>query len=653
MSQKHTSFHWHHAHSFSIAISLFLIALCIGFLLWNYSPFIPVPFLSLIKLSPQKALPLHTFLIQTCAGALFFLYGSGAWALVASFMIGSWAVFQIRSYSLLIRTIGTVCLVPLASTLAHVYRMNVVPFSPGGTIGTSLARIFYFYVPQPYQFISGSICSLLIVAMIAQEKGILCLKYANNKLKIIDKIHSIGSILAAWFLYFFPFFKYIIPRSSYDDHISINSLIEQAITEDYQTVFSLCTQKDEQFETIVLEKKNCSLSDLLYDEKKSYISPSYDHSSHQMQELTLALKNLDINAQCVSVQAGPRVTTFLLSIAPGMRVHQLLTREDDIAYALGKQNIRIHIPVHGSRNIGIEIENDKKYIVSLNALLHAPEFNSKTMQLPLLLGTETTGKPYVSDLAAMPHLLIAGTTGSGKSVTVHSIIISLLWHFNSDELKFILIDPKRLECSIYKSIPHLLCPVLYEPQEIMDALDVCIEEMNKRYAVLSLNNVRSLHELHLKNSEFKNQYPYYVVIVDEYADLHMNAGEQCEKKIVRLCQMARASGIHVILATQRPSVDVISGVVKANIPSRIACRVSSKIDSKVIIDTCGAEKLLGKGDMLFLDSMGTLQRVHGGFIAIHEIEYFISCICCSKTIDHDTLKENRFTSDSPATTTNI
>lgn len=327
------------------------------------------------------------------------------------------------------------------------------------------------------------------------------------------------------------------------------------------------------------------------------------------------LAHFGIKGKVVSAVTGPVVTVFEYKPAHDVKVSRVLACEDDIALALQAMSVRCRAPIPGKSVIGFEVAYAHRKPVLLADIVE--NGLKKELALPLALGVDIVGRPLVVDLRSVPHLLVAGATGSGKSVALSSMLVSLLLSRTPEELKLILIDPKRLEFSLYAAIPHLLFPHITEPGEAVSALAWLVDEMERRYEKLAAVGARSLEEYRARTRE---ALPYIVVCIDELADLMMTAARDVEHYLTRLAQMARAAGIHLIVATQRPSVDVITGIIKANFPTRIAFRVVSKIDSRTILDASGAEKLVGKGDLLMLDSSGALTRAHGAYVSTDEIE---------------------------------
>ncbi|MEO1927378.1 MAG: DNA translocase FtsK [Nautiliaceae bacterium] len=348
------------------------------------------------------------------------------------------------------------------------------------------------------------------------------------------------------------------------------------------------------------------------------------------------LKQFKIEGDVVRYYVGPVVTTFEFKPLPHIKVSKILALQDDLAMALKAQSIRIQAPIPGKDVVGIEIPNDEVETIYLREILESDIFKKAKSPLTLALGKDIVGAPFVTDLKKLPHLLIAGTTGSGKSVGINAMILSLLYRNSPDELKFVMIDPKMLEFSIFNDIPHLLTPVITEPKKAITALNAMVKEMERRYKLMAKARVKNIENYNNKLSK-EEKLPYIVIIIDELADLMMTSGKDVEYSIARLAQMARASGIHLIVATQRPSVDVVTGLIKANLPSRISFKVGQKIDSKVILDQYGAETLLGRGDMLFTPpGISGLIRLHAPFTSEEEIEKVVEYLKSQREADYDT-----------------
>ena len=328
------------------------------------------------------------------------------------------------------------------------------------------------------------------------------------------------------------------------------------------------------------------------------------------------LLDFGIDGKIKTINNGPVVSLYEFEPAPGVKVSKVINLSEDLARNTSSTSARVSV-IPGKNTVGIEIPNESRESVSLREIINNEKFQKKEIKLPIALGKSISGVPIVGDLTTMPHLLIAGTTGSGKSVCINTIIVSLLYKLNPNLCKFILIDPKMLELSTYEGIPHLLTPVITDAKKATSALAWTVKEMNNRYKLMSKVGVRNIDGYNIKH---KLKMPYIVVVVDEMSDLMLVAGKEIENYIQKLSQMARAAGIHIIMATQRPSVDVITGTIKANFPTRVSFQVSSKIDSRTILGEQGAEQLLGKGDMLFMSSANRIIRIHGPYVSEQEIE---------------------------------
>jgi S-DNA-T family DNA segregation ATPase FtsK/SpoIIIE len=368
----------------------------------------------------------------------------------------------------------------------------------------------------------------------------------------------------------------------------------------------------------------------------------------------LKLRDFGVEAEVVEVHPGPVVTRFELRPAPGVKVSQISNLNKDLARALSAISVRVVEIIPGKSTVGLEIPNEKRELVTLGEIIKSKTYDEMTSPLALVLGKDIGGAPVVADLARMPHLLVGGTTGSGKSTAVNAMVLSLLYKATAEHVRLIMIDPKMLELSVYEGIPHLLAPVVTDMKEAANALRWCVAEMERRYQLMAALGVRNLAGFNRKIKEakeanqpirdpllmkhlgpegnpedipFLDPLPFIVVIVDELADMMMIVGKKVEELIARLAQKARASGIHLILATQRPSVDVITGLIKANIPTRIAFQVSAKVDSRTILDQMGAEQLLGHGDMLFLQPGTSVPvRVHGAFVSDQEVHRVVAAL---------------------------
>ena len=433
--------------------------------------------------------------------------------------------------------------------------------------------------------------------------------------------------------------------------------IKKIITGTFSIIASLFRRKENTISDVNLEvdpagvkseiiertQQSFSFDDLTQSEKPStnlrskYKLPSIDYLDKSSTKLSATelnknrpdgefmekiLLDFGINGKIKAINNGPVVSLYEFEPAPGVKVSKIINLSEDLARNTSSTSARVSV-IPGKNTVGIEIPNETRESVSLREIISYEKFQKKDIKLPIALGKSISGMPIVGDLTSMPHLLIAGTTGSGKSVCINTIIVSLLYKLNPDLCKFILIDPKMLELSTYEGIPHLLTPVITDAKKATSALAWTVKEMNSRYKLMSKVGVRNIDGY---NAKHKLKMPYIVVVVDEMSDLMLVAGKEIENYIQKLSQMARAAGIHIIMATQRPSVDVITGTIKANFPTRVSFQVSSKIDSRTILGEQGAEQLLGKGDMLFMSSANRIVRIHGPFVSEDEIEKIVNCI---------------------------
>ena len=364
--------------------------------------------------------------------------------------------------------------------------------------------------------------------------------------------------------------------------------------------------------------------ELLSEYDASSARPSNEELKTNRELIKAKLANFDVEGEITHVQPGPVITLYKFEPAPGVKINKVVSLADDLALALKAQSIRIS-PLAGENTIGIEVPNRKREIVSLRSIIGSDRFQKSSSKLTLALGRDIAGDTVIADLTKMPHLLVAGQTGAGKSVSVNSMIMSILFKASPREVKMLMIDPKLIELSMYDDIPHLISPVITNPKQAAEALRKMVFEMERRYRLLAEKGARNIDGYNKVATE-DEQMPFIVIFIDELADLMFASSREVEDSITRLAQMARAAGIHLIIGTQRPSVDVITGIIKANLPSRISFKVTTKIDSRTILDTMGAEQLLDKGDMLLMLSGQGIKRVHGALVTedeIHQVTAFI------------------------------
>ena len=500
----------------------------------------------------------------------------------------------------------------------------------GGFIGAVFGFIFYKLFGPVGTYITISFITLISILLFTEVKiKDLYMKIKlKNKIKANKENNKKSNIIE----------NKPLDKLNYDKN-------KEIIIHDYTK------NKKEEKEDISINNENLSISknkianyklpslDLLHDiEIKQDVSNRNKREIlHNAKKIEETMKNFGIHASIIQINRGPTITCYELQLAPGIKVSRIVNLADDLSLSLATSDIRIEAPIPGKAAVGIEVPNKVKDNVSLKEILQSQEYASLDSNLPLALGKNISGKPIVSTIDKMPHLLIAGATGSGKSVCINTIIMSLLFRAHPEEVKLLLIDPKVVELSIYNGIPHLLIPVVTEPKKAASALSWAVEEMERRYKLFAKNNVRDIWAYNSKLvSKGEQKLPNIVIIIDELADLMMVAAQEIEDYICRLAQMARAAGMYLIIATQRPSVDVITGTIKANIPSRISFAVSSQIDSRTILDMAGAEKLLGRGDMLFYPADYPKPiRIQGAYISDQEVEKVVNYLKTQNVAEYD------------------
>tara|TARA_B100001123_G_C15295174_1_gene1018900 strand:- start:405 stop:2432 length:2028 start_codon:yes stop_codon:yes gene_type:complete len=479
----------------------------------------------------------------------------------------------------------------------------------GGFVGRAIKENIYYFSPIiENEYVIYTLALLTIIFFI---------------LSLSSKINEIIKLI------FFPFLmiKKIINYFNKNNKININEDVsgdfseiknsEGKDLEEKQPILPFSKKKDSTYKK---SDNNFKIPSINFLEKNTDAKNKKDtnnaESVKNSEFLEKILLDFGVQGKIKRISSGPVVTLNEFEPASGVKVSKIVNLSDDIARNTSSISTRV-ATIPGKNTIGIEIPNAKREKVFLNEIISDERFNKREIKLPIALGKSISGIPIVGDLAAMPHLLIAGTTGSGKSVCINTIILSLLYKYTPEKCNLILIDPKMLELSAYEGIPHLLCPVITESKKATAALGWIVKEMENRYKLMTSVGVKNIDGY---NSKHKKHMPYIVLIVDEMSDLMLVAGKEIENYIQRLSQMARAAGIHIIMATQRPSVDVITGTIKANFPTRISFQVTSKIDSRTILGEQGAEQLLGKGDMLFMSAANRIVRIHGPYVSEMEIE---------------------------------
>lgn len=518
-----------------------------------------------------------------------------------------------------------------------------VDFNAGGLLGKSSLKVLYFYLNQ-----MGTDIVLVVILLISLM--------VTFDVSLVALVRRLAILLSSTLLRLKTFI--VVGMGRLRRKKAVTKHKKTGVSRNIPVISDEIGQKEE-------KKQNEQVSFEFLHSEGTFVLPSLDlldkaeiRNTRMKKEslimnsriLEKKLADFGVEGSVTEVKPGPVITMYELEPASGVKINKITNLSDDLALALKARSVRIVAPIPGKAAIGIEIPNYERESVCLRDVLDSEEFLESKYKLPIVLGKNIAGRPVITDLARMPHLLIAGTTGSGKSVSLNAMICSILFKTAPDEVKFIMIDPKRLELSGYEGIPHLLNPVVTNPKEASQVLKWTVDEMERRYAAIADVGVKSIERYNRlvekeqiaikkqmsglsspvsgeKTATVPEKLPYIIVVIDELADLMMVAQRNVETSLARLAQMARAAGIHLILATQRPSVDVITGIIKANFPTRISFKVSSKVDSRTILDQLGAEKLLGAGDMLFMPpGTSKLMRIHGAFVSDKEITNIVNFI---------------------------
>ena len=476
-------------------------------------------------------------------------------------------------------------------------------------IGTFFLSVFF---TSPYfLYINGNGG---FVGNFLNESIFLKLEFLNNK---ITYYFSLVAFIFLFVLSLNPnsYWIKIFKRKKKNNQVKDQVISQDSQFKEKETVQETFNLNESSFEPKKKDVFKLPFLDFLEVPEKK-VKNAKEEKKVDAEFLEKVLLDFGVNGKITKISTGPVVTLNEFEPAAGVKVSKIVNLSEDIARNTSSESARIST-IPGSNTIGIELPNSSRDNVMLREIISSPKFNNKDLKLPIALGKSISGQPLIGDLTSMPHLLIAGTPGSGKSVCINTIILSLLYRHKPEICKFILIDPKMLELSTYEGIPHLLCPVITEAKKAASVLGWVVKEMENRYKLMTKVGVRNIDSY---NAKHKISMPYIVVIVDEMSDLMLVASKDIENCIQKLSQMARAAGIHIIMATQRPSVDVITGTIKANFPTRISFQVSSKIDSRTILGEQGAEQLLGKGDMLFMSSANRITRIHAPYVSDNEIE---------------------------------
>lgn len=582
----------------------------------------------------------HDFILykirNVTADIFFQLFGKTIYIVPIIFLIWSYKLFLNQKIKFVL--IKIYILIYLLFSGAALVHFTWGQFS-GGLVGLFLSQNFSVFLKYDYLFWSCNAILLLFVVSIKPKEYYLIIKLVALFINFLIKQVLFYSRLWSLQIYHAIYYRYVLSTSKKESKPTSAKAFKSTHLIKKQAVETTSVKTSIKNITPIISSSNYNipLNFLSQADNKKIISASAKEIQENVIKLEQSIKDFNITIKVVNIKTGPVVTLYEVALPAGVKTSKLIGLETDIALRMKAVSVRIAI-VPGKDVVGIEIPNKNRKIVYLREILEHKAFQQTEGKLPMVLGHDINGTATIADLAVMPHLLIAGTTGSGKSVGINAMILSLLYKFSPEELKLIMIDPKMLELSVYQDIPHLLTPVVTNPKQAVSALKWAVREMESRYYKMSLLGVRNIIGYNEKlqdtshieklqrnlatdegiNIEF-TKLPYLVVIIDEMADLMLVAGKEVENTVQRLAQMARAAGIHVIMATQRPSADVITGVIKSNFPTRISFQVSSKLDSRIILGEQGAEQLLGKGDMLYMAGVGKLQRIHGPFIADEEV----------------------------------
>ncbi len=585
------------------------------------------------------------------ADILLYLFGASAWWWVIFFVsIVFWGYHRIDvagifdKNSLLLSAAGFTLLLTASSGIEALrfYTNKVsLPHVPGGMLGDTVS----IHLSQILGFTGATMTLLILIAIgFSQFTGLSWVRF----------VEKIGEKIEYAFLYIKNFWQTLRDKQAglalAQQRDELVDHERQRIEQDAPLHIEPPVTEMQKSQRVIKEKQSPLFSDLpdsplpplhlLDEQQKNLETISKDTLEFTSRLIERKLKEFGVEVKVTAAYPGPVITRFEIEPAIGVKGNQIINLVKDLSRALSVTSIRVVETIPGKTTMGLEIPNQKRQMVRLHEILSTKTYADTASPLTIALGKDISGHPIVSDLAKMPHALVAGTTGSGKSVAINAIILSLIYKSTPDQVRLILVDPKMLELSVYEGIPHLLTPVVVDMKEAANALRWCVAEMERRYKLMSSLGVRNLNGYNQKvreamqteeplinpltldtdEPELLEELPLIVVVIDELADMMMVVGKKVEHLIARLAQKARAAGVHLLLATQRPSVDVITGLIKANIPTRIAFQVSSKIDSRTILDQMGAEALLGQGDMLYLPpGSGYPQRIHGAFVEDHEV----------------------------------
>ncbi len=633
-----------------VGILLVALGIFLFLSLVSYSPVDP----SLFSYASPKVKDIHNWMgiVGAYISSLLF-QGVGFPSFFIPFLLGLYAcsfIFPWQVEHLSLKLVGWLAILLATSSLFGLW-LKPIRFFPhdilvGGFLGEILSRSLVRYFNPP-----GATILLLVILILSFTLG-TGLSFISVIRNLVDLVRRLGEKISTL----------TMVRRERAERTKKFVKRKQEKEEGQETPppmvvekASPLTKKEEIVEQAAFEfsgsKKAFQLPPISLLEADIEKRQKIDRDSLIMNSRILEKKLLDygVEGKVVEVRPGPVITVYEFEPAPGVKVSRIVNLADDLALALSALSVRIVAPIPGKAVVGIEVPNTNRETVFLKEVIDSDPFRASKSKLSFGLGKDISGEPFIVDLARMPHLLVAGSTGSGKSVSINSMICSILFKATSEEVRFLMIDPKMLELSDYEGIPHLLLPVVTNPKKAAVALNWLVSEMERRYTVLAEKSVRNIEHYHQRmekelkekgkvykrkgdvlegkgeeSSELPERIPYIIVVIDELADLMMISSREVEESITRLAQMARAVGIHLLLATQRPSVDVLTGIIKANFPARVSFQVTSKVDSRTILDTIGAEHLLGAGDMLFLPpGSSKLTRVHGAFVSSPEIKRIV------------------------------
>lgn len=605
------------------------------------------------------------------ADIMYYLAGISAWWLIIATI--TWLVKSFRplsnehkahEYNNLIGALGILLLIiasPILEYLGWKNQFDSLPFGAGGFIGSQLGGLLSTYLGMTGTFVLSLCCVMIGLSLLLQVSWLVMIEKIGTRLewlwlKLIQKPHAFIQDLPKKRITRRVAKEVTITGETMTTKAPIPVQVAPALDLEQPSLFDEFDDEDEHLADTgngtnptpkkVKKARKTNLPGVhLLSTTQQQNKPIDQQTLQQTADLIeRSLNEFGVSVRVISATSGPVITRYEIEPAQGVKGTQIVNLGKDLARALALQSVRIVETIAGKSSMGIELPNPERLNVGLRDIFDASVFTNSHSKLTLAMGKDISGQPVVADLAKMPHVLVAGTTGSGKSVAINAMILSILYKASPEEVRLIMVDPKMLELSIYEGIPHLLAPVVTDMKHAANALNWCVQEMEKRYRLLAHTGVRNLAGFNEKLKLSKEQgepltnpfsldkdnpepllpLPQIVVIIDELADLMMVEGKKVEQLIARLAQKARAAGIHLVLATQRPSVDVITGLIKANIPTRISFQVSSRIDSRTILDQMGAENLLGKGDMLFLPpGSGDPTRIHGAFVSDEEVHQVV------------------------------